>query len=405
MSFFVARQPIFDRKLNVYGYELLYREGFENFYSKPLDGDKATSNVLTSSFMVFGIDEITNDKKAFINFTENYILKEIPTVFNKEILVVEIIEQIEPIDEIIKSCQNIKNQGYMIALDDFVFAPKYIPFLKLADIIKVDFQNTDHQTRIKLSLIAKEFSTDLLAEKVETREEYKEAKKYNYKYFQGYFFSKPKTIKTNALPIYSITYFKALTEVNKTETNIKKLAEIIKKDVSLSYKLLRLINSAAFGMRNKIESINQALTFLGLKEIQKWLSLIIVKEIAEKKDLEAVRCSLIRARFLELLAPDIGLKESQGKLFMLGLFSLIDVVLKRDLKNILNELPIDDQIKFALLGNKGIYYNLIELIRAYEKADWTKLSMLIKEINLNEDEIAELYLKSVVWSDKIISLN
>ncbi len=404
MSFFVARQPIFDKEQKVYGYELFYRNGFENVYNSQIDGDKATYDVLTSSFMVIGIDELTGGKKAFVNFTEKLLEEQVPTVFDKEIIVIEILENVNPNKKIMKACQRVKDKGYIIALDDFVLSSEHSSLLEIADIIKVDYLNTDLENRKKLVEIANEFDLDLLAEKVETRDEFKEALDLGYEYFQGYFFSKPMVLKGADLPAYKINYIQALKEINKKEINIKKLAEIIKRDVALSYKLLKLINSAAFGIKNKVESIQQAIVLLGLDEFKKWINLVVIKAMASANEVEIIRLSLIRAKFCESLGEKITELHSKDKYFMVGLFSLLDVLLKGKLEDILKDLAISDDIRWSLLGYKSSMNRVYSLVIAYEKANWEQFDLFREELGIKEEIITRKYLAAVKWCNQIMEL-
>ena len=402
---FVARQPIFNTEEDVFAYELLYRDGFENAYNPDIDGKEATSQVLTSSFGVIGIDEITDGNYAFVNFTEQLLLEEVATVFNPETIVVEILEDVEPSQEVISACQKLKEKGYTIALDDFIFAPKYQSLIDLADIIKVDFMISSEGERHKLVEIAQQKDIDLLAEKVETREELEEAKEMGYKYFQGYFFSKPVVLKGDDLPVYPTNYVRVLNELNTKEPDLDKIAKFIEQDMSLSYKLLRLINSAIFSLRKEIESIKQALVLLGLEEVQKWFNLIIVDDLAAEDDLEAVRLALVRAKFAELLADNLNITRDENKFFLMGLFSMIDVLMNRKLEDLLDELPIAQEIKDGLLGKGGIYTDIIDLITAYEKGKWEKINNCCKKRCLKDDDISESYLQAIEWSNNISATN
>ena len=402
---FVARQPIFNTEEDVFAYELLYRDGFENAYNPDIDGKEATSQVLTSSFGVIGIDEITDGNYAFVNFTEQLLLEEVATVFNPETIVVEILEDVEPSQEVISACQKLKEKGYTIALDDFIFAPKYQSLIDLADIIKVDFMISSEGERHKLVEIAQQKDIDLLAEKVETREELEEAKEMGYKYFQGYFFSKPVVLKGDDLPVYPTNYVRVLNELNTKEPDLDKIAKFIEQDMSLSYKLLRLINSAIFSLRKEIESIKQALVLLGLEEVQKWFNLIIVDDLADEDDLEAVRLALVRAKFAELLADNLNITRDENKFFLMGLFSMIDVLMNRELEDLLDELPIAQEIKDGLLGKGGIYTDIIDLITAYEKGKWEKINNCCKKRCLKDDDISESYLQAIEWSNNISATN
>ena len=400
---FVARQPIFDREENVCAYELLYRDGFENAYNPDVNGEEATSQVLTSSFGVIGIQEITDGHRAFVNFTEQLLVDEVATVFNPNTLVVEILENIEPSTEVIKACKKLKEKGYTIALDDFIFDPEYLPLVDIADIIKVDFMISSWEERNRLVHIAQNKDIDLLAEKVETRDELEEAKEMGYSYFQGYFFSKPVILKGDDLPVYPTNYFRVLNELNNTEPDLDKISRLIERDMSLSYKLLRLINSAIFSLREEINSIKQALVLLGLDEVKKWFNLIIINELSNEDDEEVIRLSLLRAKFIELLAGNLNVGDKQHNFFLMGLFSLIDVLMNRDLKELLTELPIAQEIKEGLLHHEGLHGEVFALALAYEKGEWNKVQQLLKEKDLQAEKIGEDYLQAVEWSNEIVS--
>ncbi len=402
MEALVARQPIFDREEEVYGYELLYRDGVDNAYNSDVDGDEATSQVLSNSFLTIGIDEVTGGKRAFINFTGNLLKDQTPVMFDNQIIVIEVLETVKPTEEIIAACRELKEQGYILALDDFVFSSEYISLLKLADIIKVDFLNTDKETRRKLVKIANKLDLELLAEKVETREEFETAVETGYSYFQGYFFSKPVLLKGKDLPTYPGNYLHALQEINRSEPDIDKVAEAISRDVSLSYKLLQLINSAAFMVRNEVDSIKNALMLLGIDEVEKWLNLMVVREIGKDKAQEVVRISLIRAKFAELIAERIGEQNRKSEFFMMGLFSLMDVLMNRSLGEILKELPIAKSIKRSLRGMPGTMKDVYELVVAYEKGNWEQFSTYTSQLELAEEEGGELFLKAIDWSNEIL---
>ncbi|MGM0502405.1 MAG: EAL and HDOD domain-containing protein [Bacillota bacterium] len=402
---FVARQPIFDRDEKVFAYELLYRDGFENAYNPEVDGVEATSKVLTSSFGVIGIEELTDGHKAFVNFTKQLLLDEVATVFSPDTLVVEVLENVEPTSEVIEACKKIKEKGYILALDDFVFEPDYMSLINLADIIKVDFMISSAAERNMLVEIAKKKDIELLAEKVETRAEVEEAKSMGYTYFQGYFFSKPVILKGDDLPVYPTNYFQILEQLNQEEPEVEKIAKLIERDMALSYKLLRLINSAMFSLREEIASIKQALVLLGLEEVKKWFNLIIINELSDEDDTEVIRTSLVRAKFAELVASNLGIREDMNKFFLMGLFSMIDVLMNRELEDLLAELPIANEIKEGLLGTGGRYTVVYNLIIAYERGNWGEVQEFLDRPELNEEEVAGAYLRAVDWANEIISMH
>jgi len=404
MEIFVARQPIFNCRQEVYAYELLYRSGAKKFYST-LNGDRASSEVITNSFLLIGLETLTRGKKAFINFTRNLLENDVAMLLPKDHIVVEILEDIEPDEKILAACRKLKELGFLLALDDFISAEKFKPLIELVDIIKVDFLKTPPEERSAIVKKVGRKRTLFLAEKVETKEDFLQAAESGYSYFQGYFFSKPDLLAGRDIPSYKLTYLKILQELNKQEIDFDRLEKLIKTDVSLSYKLLRFINSLYFGFYSEIRSIKQALVLLGQKEIYKWLSLIALKSIGENKPDELIVAAICRAKFCELLAPSVGLKHRSSDLFLMGMFSLIDAFLDRPLNEALGELPISDEIKDALLGGQSRFRDVYELVLAYEAGDWEKLSRKAARLELEEREIKEVYINSLEYTNQIFLRN
>jgi len=400
MQFHVARQPIFDRQQKVYAYELLYRSGAGNAFTG-LDGDKATSEVITNSFLLIGIEALTRGKKAFINFPKGSLEEGIAGLLPKEHTVIEILEDIEPDEKIINICKKLKGLGYTLALDDFIYDDKYRPLIELADIIKVDFLNTPAEERKNIIKTIGHSRVKFLAEKVETREEFAQAIEMGYSYFQGYFFSKPDIISGRDIPGFKLTYFQLLRDINKGVIDFDQLEKLIKRDISLSYMLLKYINSSAFIFRSKIHSIKQALTLLGRNGVIQWFSLVALKSISEDKPGELIVTAISRAIFCELIAQKAGMKERSSDLFLIGMFSLIDAFLDQPLLVALQELPISDEIKNALLGEKSKFREVYDLILLYEKGEWEKIRVAAEKLQLGEEEVIEAYSKALDMTSKI----
>ncbi|CQR70744.1 EAL domain protein [Sporomusa ovata DSM 2662] len=401
----VARQPIFDTALNVFAYELLFRSNFINMYDGT-DGDQATHSVIANSFLLIGMETLTNGKKAFINFTANSLQNNIPAMLPKKLVAVEILEDIIPNEKILRVCKKLKQDGYLLVLDDFVFKPQFLPFIELADIIKVDFRTTPRNERQQLIRRLQNYRVKFLAEKVETQEEFQDARSMGYSYFQGYFFCKPSVLSGKNLPAYKANHLHILQEINRPELELSQIEYIIKRDVSLSYKLLRFINSAFFGFKSTISSLRQALTLLGQKELIKWVSIVALKGIADNKPGELILESLIRARFSEILASGKMMKHRVADAFLMGMFSHIDVLLDRPLQEILDEIRLDEEIKYALLDIAPNQFSILyKLIQTYEKGDWEAYSGYAKELELNEQTVLKAYRESLVWAHDLIMVN
>jgi EAL and modified HD-GYP domain-containing signal transduction protein len=402
MNTFVARQPIFDRRQRIFGYELLFREGTKNQYDY-IDGDKATNSVLENSFLLMGLHSVTGGKRAFINFTSNLLRKNVAASFSKDLIAVEILETVEPDEEIITVCKNLKQMGYVLVLDDFIFYPHYQPLIELADIIKVDFLNTSLDERKTIFRQADSTKTKFLAEKIETHKQFEEALAFGYNYFQGYYFSEPIILIGKEIPGSSLNYLKLLQEINQPEISFENLERIMKQEVSLSFKLLKFLNSSYFGFHSKISSIRQALMLLGTREIRKWASLLTLKNIGDNKPDQLVLISVFRAKFGESVAKVMGLKEQASNAFLMGLFSMIDVFLSRELKDILEELPICEDVKKALLGEDNLWRRIYELTVRYEKGDWQSFSQYSSILQVDESLIPPLYLEALDLAEEIFA--
>ncbi|BEP27963.1 EAL and HDOD domain-containing protein [Helicovermis profundi] len=402
MKIFVARQPIFDSKQDVYAYELLYRNSEENRSNiESLDGDNATSSVITNSILLVGIENMTYGKRAFINFTKKLLIDEIPTLFSNEIVVVEILEDVIPDESIISAVKNMKDKGYLIALDDFVLEYDYLELIKLADIIKIDFILTSKKERREIINRYKKYNIKFLAEKVETIEEFNEAKEMGYSYFQGYFFSKPTIITSNDIKTISTSYSQILKEVIKDEPEYDLISNIIESDIALTYKLLKLINSPAFYTSKKVTSISRALVMLGFKEIRKWISIIMMRDLGKDKPDEIMRVSLIRGKMGEGLARLCKMNSRKDEMFIIGIFSMIDTLMDRTLFDILSEMPFETGIIEALLGYDNELRKLFKVILAYEVGDWDKMQEYTSKLGIDVHQIPDIYFEALKWTNEI----
>jgi len=393
---YLARQPILNRARELFAYELLFRNGLQNS-CEGLDLELASTSVLDTSFLI-GFEKITAGHRMFINCPRDFLLRDYVSLFPPNLVVVEILENIHPDREIIEACQRLKQAGYSIALDDFVDSPDWAPMVALADIIKVDFRLTDPKEQHAIVSRYAEKNIRMLAEKVETREEYAEAMQMGYSLFQGYFFCRPEMMHHRILPSFKLAYLELLRAATAPEFDIQELASKIKHEASLTYRLLRYLNSAAFGLRSEVHSVPHALSLLGERELRKWIAVVSVGVLADGKPDELMVVPLVRGRFCELLAPLAGMPGHANDLFLMGLLSVMDAILDQPLDSILAELPVRGEIKDALLARTGMYWQLLELATAHERADWEKVSVLASETEMNEEKVSALYVSAVDWS-------
>ncbi|MBW1677848.1 MAG: HDOD domain-containing protein [Deltaproteobacteria bacterium] len=401
METYVARQPIFNKSKKIFGYELLFRGGMSNFFPD-IDGDTATSRVLSSSFLLIGTEKITGGRRAFINFTQDLLVKKIPLMFPREKTVIEILEDVEPEEDVINACQEMADKGYCLALDDFSFRPEYMPLISLAKIVKIDFRLTPPE---EISELVKELShndVDLLAEKVETHEEFQKALEMGFVYFQGYFFSRPQILKGRDIPTFRITLMQIMAEINREDFQFDELEKFVSRDVGISYKLLRYINSAYFSRMENISSIKQAIVLLGEHELRRFLSLTTMTKLASEKPDELVRASIIRAKFCELMGGRGGLMIKPSALFTLGLFSLIDAIMDDSMENLMEKVPLSEGIKNALVYGRGELNHYLRLAVCYEKGDWEGVAKMAGILGLEEEDLPRYYTDSIYWADSFM---
>ncbi len=365
---FIARQPIFDHHEHVYGYEILFRSGLENRYTAD-DGDAAARDV-ADNYLNASARTLTAGRKAFINCTRQFLVNEYATLLPKEEAVIEILETIEPDAEVLAACRRLKDLGYVIALDDFVYAEKFQPFVELADVIKIDFQLSAPSDRRQAVAKFAPLGIQLLAEKVATRAEFAEARDSGYDYFQGYFFCKPQIVPSLHIAAFRVHYLQILHAINKPELDRNEIVALIDREVSLCYKLLRFVNSPLFGFLSDISSTGHALALLGDREVRKWASVAAVLGIAGNKPNELVLTSLTRGRCRELLAQNRGARRDAQSMFLLGVFSLMEALLGRPISEIVSEIALPEVVRAALLGRPNRQRKILDLVKAFEGGKW-----------------------------------
>lgn len=400
MDVFVARQPIFDRSNQVIAYELLYRTNENNFFDHSVSSNIATSILLMNTYYSFGIDHLIGNRLAFINFSKALVENDIPLLLDEAHVVIELLENVKPDNTLLNKLAYVKERGYKIALDDFTFHYPYDELIDLADIIKVDFLNNSLEQIIEICLKYKKLGKILLAEKVETYELYLWARKVGFDYFQGYYFSKPILMKQNALPDSAYQYFRLLDKLNTEEPNYKDISNIIETDVTLTYKLLKLINSR-FSLVNNISSIQHGLAILGLNSFKKWLSLAMLQNISTHKTPEIVKIAMIRSQFMEKVAKESSLKKYADEITFVGILSVIDVLLEAPMEDILKNLPLSEKVKSTLIGEDTEYNIVFNILRVYENGDFHDLEPLCESIKFDSNKLPKIYCTSVKWAEDL----
>ncbi len=405
---FVARQAIFDRAKNVFGYELLFRSCLTNSFDVPgysSDESLATSQVISNSLLSIGLEKLLSGRRAFINFGRHLLVQELAPVLPKELMVVEVLETVDADPAVLEACRELKRKGYLIALDDFVCDGRCDPLSQYADIIKVDFQQTPREQQKRMLQRYSRQGIRMLAEKLETMEEYEWALRAGYDYFQGYFFARPTVLRVKQIPPSKVNALRLLQELQRPELNHRTLETLIKQDVSFSYKLLRYVNSAAFHFRDAICSIPHALRILGDDEIRRWTTLVALPGMAQDKPNEVVTHALVRARFCELLGGSSERTLGEVDPFLMGMFSLLDAMIDRPLDEIVRELNLHHEMQEALVNgplSKTPAALLLRLVKAYENADWPHVEGMAGYLKLSSSQIALSYLDSLNWVDQLL---
>ena len=402
MNQFIARQPIFDNQMRVYAYELLHRFNDEkNTAGDIRDPDRASSETMMTSFHSIGIEKITGGKRAFVNFTERLLETGVATLFPSEYLVVEVLENVQPTESVLTACRQLKRDGYLLALDDFVLKDELRPLLSLADIIKIDWLHTPMEDIPALVSSLKEFSLLLLAEKIETKEAYHTAASMGFTLFQGYFFSKPTILHKKKAEPLKAHYLQLIRLAQHEDAEFSALARIIRRDAVLTYRLLRLVNSVYFGMQYEVNDIQNALAILGLKEIRKWISLLVMMGVCADKTDELVSISLIRGRVLELYCLSYLSPSDAGNYFMIGLFSLLDVILDSHMDEVMSELSVPLEVSRSLTVGQGTAADLLRLLADYERGRWDAAREHCDRLRLSTEDMSKLYLEAVLWCGEL----
>ena len=394
---FVARQTILTADEKVFGYELLFRDGLENFFSGP-DAEEASRSTLNTS-MLMGLETLCDGHRAFINCTRDILLKDYITLLPAPQVVIEVLETVTADELVVAACRRMKEAGYMIALDDFGMNDPREALTDLADIIKVDLRATSAADAATMVKKYGPWRCRMLAEKVETREEFLATKKAGFVYFQGYFFRRPEILTAHEIPANKMNYMRLLTAVSQRELDVRLIENLVKGEAALCYRLLRYLNSAAFGFASEIHSVRHALSILGEREVRRWIRLVATLGAGQGKTTDLVLSALVRARFCELLSPKI--QHGDSDLFLMGMLSLMDSILELPMQQVLDSMPIDVESKTVLLGGAGRLRPFYQLMLAQESGEWQAVSELSTQLHLDETDVSGCHWEAMQWARQV----
>jgi c-di-GMP-related signal transduction protein len=395
---FIARQPILDTRLQVFAYELLFRGGPQNSF-QPFAN--AASSVIADSITLFDLDMLTGHARAFVNVDEMALRLGAPRLLPADRIVVEILETVRPTEEILGACRELRSAGYQLALDDFVDSEEIAPLVEFASFLKIDFQMFDARTRRALARKYTDNNIGLLAEKVETESEFREARELGFSYFQGYFFCKPSMVETREIPGNKTIQLQLLAAVAAPELRFDIIEKLLKQEPSLLYRLLRYLNSPILGLRSEVRSVRHALVVLGENEFRRWGSIFAIISMSAGKSPELIRTALTRAFFCEEFSAAAGLREKDSSLFLMGLLSITDALLDKPMREVLKSLPVIQEVKIALCGGTNRVRDVYELVLALERAEWIRLSDIAARIGCDEGKIPDCYLSALLRATSI----
>jgi len=397
---FIARQPIFDRHDVVTAYEILFRSSELNRF-EALDQNLASGQSLERTVMGFGFEQLVGDKTAFVNLTRDLLVAEAFTLLPAGRAVIEVLETIAPDPAVLAACTRARDLGYRIALDDFVARPELEPLLALADIVKIDWRDPAGASPEAIDRLRSPGRT-ILAEKIETPDERRRAEAAGCDLFQGYFFCRPEMLRRKAPSPSRTNHLRLLREVGQQDIDFARVERLIREEVAFSVRLLRYLNSAGFGWRFQVETIQHALRLLGVRELRKWVSAVATVGLAEGKPAELVATALIRARLAELLAEPTGLPRADLDLFLSGLLSVMDVVMDEPLDRLLESMAVNHAVRTGLLGHEPPFGPVLDLVVAQERGDWPRMERLAGEMGTAPARVQEAYRSATAWTRTLL---
>jgi EAL and modified HD-GYP domain-containing signal transduction protein len=397
---FIGRQPIVNDEQQLVAYELLFRGAQQSAGARVTDGSQATSRLLINAFNNFGVERVLGDKRAFVNVTAHLLESDVVDLLPRERVVLEILEDVAPTPAVVERCRRLREAGYQLALDDFVYRPEYEPLLELAHYVKLDVRALGPAGIAAQVGLSRRHGAWLLAEKVETREEFRACRELSIEYYQGYFFAQPETLSTKRVdPTAQRVIY--LFNLVVGDADQKVVEREFRQDVTLSYNLLRYINSVGFGLMNKVRSIQHALVILGRAKLARWLSLLMMSGVQSTVPQALFRTALVRARLTELLGGRRLPPPDHDLLFMLGMFSLLDALLDQPLADVLAALRLPEAVTGALLRNEGKLAPYLQMALACERDDLECLERLAPQHDLKVADISGAHLEALGWAEQV----
>lgn len=394
---YLARQPIMDLRGKVHGYELLFRAGPEDAFRG--DGNLATRTMLDNT-LLFGMERLSGGLSAFVNCTQESLIEDLVRILPSDMTVLEILENLDPTPSLINACRKLKASGFRLALDDFVWKPDFEPLVELADYIKIDFRQTGPPERQSLFKRLRGVSATLVAEKIETFEDYKHARQEGFTLFQGYYFCRPVLLSNPKIPANKLSQIKILQLLRSDAIDLGKLTQLVKQEASLTYRLLRLANSPICAIQHEVRSIHTALLMVGENAFRRLAMLAITSELSAGQPTEILRMAFVRGRFCELAAAHCALDSTEQ--YLLGMLSLLPAMMRFPMEKLVPELPLREEICEALEGKVNPERILLRWIESYERGDWAACDEAVLAGDLSQQKLAMHYAESVTWAEAVM---
>jgi len=398
---YIGRQPIMDLKQNITGYELFFRHSADAQEAVFEDDLKACSNVLMNTIGDMDMQWLLGNKLAFINVSSAMLESDFLELMPAKKTVFEILRSVEPTHDLLTRCKALRHEGYQFALDNPHLNAYSEAFLPYASYVKIDIQSTSSADAEKLFKHYTLNNAQLIVEKVETAEQFAECKKIGFKHFQGFYFAKPETFATKVVNASFDSVLTILNAVSNDDSEISEIEAGFKRDAALSFKLLRYINSVGFGLSCEIQSINHAITILGRKQLYRWLTLLMVTAGENSTPPALMKTSITRGRLTELLGESYFEKKDRENLFILGVFSLLDVILQTPMEQALEKIQLPESVSSALLHRTGIYGPFLQLTEACEEADSKKIIELANLLQFDAKKVNECHIAALAWVESM----
>lgn len=400
MFAFIARQPILDREKDVFAYELFFRDGKNNCYPD-VERDEATTKLIHRKYQTLGLDDISCNKKSFINFQSETLLKGLPANLDPENIVVELVADTLSNGGLLDMCKHVKKMGYKLALDDYRLLPDWREYLPYVDMLKVNANQGDLDVLSKNVGRFIDANVQLLADKVDSQENFATFKEMGFDYFQGYFFSRPESVSNKDLPTSKLTLVELMGASSSDSFDVESINSVIEHDVGLSYMLLRFINNPTINKRYKITSLRHALNYMGEVEIKKFIALLALANLSDDKPLELLHLSLVRAKFCDLVGAEKSIGNNPPTAFLVGLFSMLDALLDQKMETLLEKMPLVDEVKEALLGEQNELSVYLMLVKAFESGSWLKVIRIAKMLEIDQKLLHSLFNQAILWGNGV----